>query len=331
MDLLVGLNPYGLTYTLGFQGAGTPRANPAPGGWRRFLEIAGEIGARSLELDFKWSLTLSDADRAELHEKLAALRVVPVVSCHPPVGDSVPNGIAFAREIGAKTLRCGLSRVLCGDRALLGPRWPELILQIRRDLKEMAPRAADAGLTLAIEDHQDFGGQELADFATEAGPNVGITFDTGNPLAVGEGVLEFARTVAPLVRHIHLKDYHAQWTDEGYRLVRSAIGDGCVPFKALIATLAEHGAPATLTASLEPGALESRHIRLFTPSWWEGYPDRAARDLAPALSLARCARLPEDADARTPWEKGEEGPILLNYEIEQIRRSAANMRALGWL
>ncbi len=29
MTLTVGLNPYGLTYTVGLQGIGTPRANPA--------------------------------------------------------------------------------------------------------------------------------------------------------------------------------------------------------------------------------------------------------------------------------------------------------------
>lgn len=329
MELLVGLNPYGLTYNLGFQGIDTPRVNPNPGGWRRFLEIAEAIGVRSLELDIRWYRSMGEAEREELKEQVKRLGVTPVVSCHPPVSASVPDGIAFASFIGAKTLRCGLSRVLCGDRALLGPQWPELVERIRQDLKEMASRAADAGLTLAIEDHQDFGSQELVDFATEAGPNVGITFDTGNSMAVGEEVLAFTRKIAPLVRHVHLKDYNAQWTDEGYRLVRCAIGDGFVPLQELVAILGEHH--TTLTASLEPGALESRHIRLFTPAWWEGYKERPARDLGPCLALARKKRLPDDADGRTPWERGIDGQELADYERNQINKSAANMRALGWL
>ena len=37
-------------------------------------------------------------------------------------------------------------------------------------------------------------------------------------------------TIAPHVRYLHLKDYRVQFTDEGYRLVRCAIGDGAVPF-----------------------------------------------------------------------------------------------------
>ena len=68
-------------------------------------------------------------------------------------------------------------------------------------------------------------------------------------------------------RHVHLKDYRVQLTDEGFRLVRCAIGDGAVPFPEMVAILAEHH--ETLPAVLEPGALEARHVRLFTPDWWQ--------------------------------------------------------------
>ena len=46
------------------------------------------------------------------------------------------------------------------------------------------------------------------------------------------------------------------------------------------------------------------------------------------LAAARVNRLPDDADYRTPWEQGEDG-ALVDYELAMIRRSAANMRALG--
>ena len=62
------------------------------------------------------------------------------------------------------------------------------------------------------------------------GPGVGIIFDTGNTFPVAEAPLDFTRVIAPHVRHVHLKDYRVQFTDEGYRLVRCAIGDGAVPF-----------------------------------------------------------------------------------------------------
>ena len=79
---------------------------------------------------------------------------------------------------------------------------------------------------------------------------------------------------------------------------------------------------------MEPGALEARHIRLFTPGWWTGYPPKTATELAACLKAAQLNRLPGDADYRTPWERQEDG-ALETYELDMIRRSAANMRALG--
>ncbi|MBV8443328.1 MAG: sugar phosphate isomerase/epimerase, partial [Hyphomicrobiales bacterium] len=154
----------------------------------------------------------------------------------------------------------------------------------------------------------------------------GVCLDTGNAFPVAESPLEFARRVAAHVVHVHLKDYRVQFTDEGFRLIRCAIGDGAVPFPAVLDVLAEPG--PRLTAVLEPGALEARHVRWLTPQWWRFYPLKAAPDLAACLAAARVNRLAEDADARTPWECGEDGAIAA-YELVMIRRSADNMRAIG--
>ena len=95
-------------------------------------------------------------------------------------------------------------------------------------LADRGPRAFDEGRVLAIENHQDFGSDELAEFC-ETTRGVGICLDTGNTFPVAEAPLDFTRRIAPHVRHVHLKDYRVQFTDEGYRLVRCAIGDGAVP------------------------------------------------------------------------------------------------------
>jgi hypothetical protein len=43
----------------------------------------------------------------------------------------------------------------------------------------------------------------------------------------------------------------------------------------------------------------------------------------------RTARLWDDIDYRTPWEKEEHAQVLVEYELEQVRRSLANVRAAG--
>jgi 3-oxoisoapionate decarboxylase len=324
--LKTGLNPYGLTYHLGLQGLGTPRANPNGRGLEGFIEIGVELKARTLEIHNAWLERFGAEELRGLGERLMALGMEPVISLGPPL-EGVDSALRAAVGIGAATVRLGLSPVLCGARAEQGEAWNAMIEHARATLREFGPRAADSGVLLAIENHQDFGSQELVDFCTDAKTGVGICLDTGNALAVGEEPLEFARRVAPLLRHVHLKDYTPQWTDEGYRLVRCAIGDGFVPFRQIASIVAEHH--ASLTASLEPGALEARHIRLFRPEWWQGYAPRDASALGPALAAARRARLDDAADYRTPWERQESPDELVRYELAMIRRSAANMRAIG--
>ncbi len=324
--LRVGLNPYGLTYHLGLQGRGTPRANPAAAGLEGFIALATELRAETLEIYDPWLQAMSDAELAGLKDRLDGLGMTPVVSAGLNMMGPMESAFRSAAALGATTIRLGLSPVLCGDRNAFGEKWHALVASIRAALAEWGPRAADAGRVLAIENHQDFTSAELVAFCEEAGPGVGITFDMGNTFPVAEAPLDFTRRIAPFVRHVHLKDYRVQFTEEGYRLVRCAIGDGAVPYPAMIALLAEHH--DSLTAVLEPGALEFRHVRLFTPDWWNGYPPKTARELAACLRAAQVNRLPEDADPRTPWERGEDD-ALEAYELDMIRRSAATMRALG--
>ena len=102
----------------------------------------------------------------------------------------------------------------------------------------------------------------------------------------------------------------------------------CEDYRDIVEILAEHH--ETMLAAIEIGALEARHVRLFTPDWWRGYDPIEAPQLAAALLAAQRHRLPDDADYRTPWERGDDA-ALPEFELAQVRRSAQNLRALGLL
>jgi sugar phosphate isomerase/epimerase len=327
MALRIGLNPYGLAYAVGLQGQGTPRANPSGLGLDGFMRVAEEAGARCLEIHGPWLDGRSSEELARIRDVCADRDMTIVIStglAQVP-GETLEAPIAHARAIGAPLIRLGLSPVLEGSRAAWGAKWPAMVAHARETLIREARRAADAGLRIAIEDHQDFGSEELVSMAEEAGGNVGVVFDTGNPFAVGEDPVAFARRAAHRIRHVHLKDYRAQFTDEGFRLVRCAIGDGAVPFAEIRTVLAPYG---ELTASIEPGALEARHIRLFTPGWWTGYAARDARELGTAIGRLRKTRIGGNEAYQTPWERGAGGAEIIEYELAQVRRSVENMKAL---
>lgn len=320
----MGLNPYGLTYHLGLQASGGPRANPRGTGLEGFISIAAELGAKALEIFDPWLRALGDDELRALRDRLAGLDMTPIVSSGLMMGP-FESALRSASLLDARVIRYGLTTVLCGDRHALGDKWTELVRAVREALADRGPRVHDEGRSLAIENHQDFGSAELVAFCEET-PGVGICLDTGNAFPVAEAPLDFTRRVAPHVRHVHLKDYRAQFTDEGFRLVRCAIGDGAVPLPRMLDILAEHH--SKLTAVLEPGALEARHVRLLRPEWWAGYAPKGAPELAACLASLRVNRLSDDADARTPWERGEDEAIEA-YELAMIQRSAENMRAIG--
>ena len=251
--------------------------------------------------------------------------MTPIVSSGLMMGP-FESALRSARILDAKVIRYGLTTVLCGDRHALGDKWKELVAEVRAALADRGPRAADEGRMLAIENHQDFGSDELVAFC-EATRGVGICLDTGNTFPVAEAPLDFTARVAPHVRHVHLKDYRVQFTDEGYRLVRCAIGDGAVPFAAMLDMLAAHQAEAGRGARARRARGAPRAASC-GPNGGASMPPKRAPALAACLAAARVNRLADDADYRTPWERGEDDAIA-DYELAMIRRSAANMRALG--
>ena len=345
----IGLNPYGFTHTVGLQAFGTPRANPEGTGLRGFIRIAADVGAKCLEFDGRWLAPLNDVELAELCEELPPVpRLCSYWLQHVP-GETLEEAIRATRAIGGTVIRLHLTPVLEGARARQGQKWEQMLRHARLTLNREARKAADAGLTVAIENHQDLGSEELLAFAEEAGTNVGIALDTGNPFAVAEDPVAFARRVAPRVQHVHLKDYVSQFTPEGFRLIRCPIGDGCVPLQEIADEIfrlkaeatknsfvasgfsRKDGADAVLTASIEVGALDVRHVRIFAPDWWEGYPARPATELRTALERLKIKRLNDNAEYRTPWEMQQPTPAIVDYEMAQLWKSVENLRALGWM
>src|SRR6478672_1808296 len=179
----IGLNPYGFSHTVGLQAFGTPRANPDGSGLGGFVRIASDIGAQCLEFDGRWLAPLSNDDLGRLAGELPDVPRLCSYWLQHTSGETLDEAIRATRAIGGGTIRMHLTPVLEGARAKQGARWQQMIDHARATLNREARKAADAGLQIALENHQDFGSDELMALAEEAGPNVGIAMDTGNPFA----------------------------------------------------------------------------------------------------------------------------------------------------
>ncbi len=76
-----------------------------------------------------------------------------------------------------------------------------------RDLRAAAPVAADLGVAIVLENHEEFTGREIREIVEAVDhPSVAALYDFGNSMMVMEDPLEAAKAMAPFVRTVHVKD-----------------------------------------------------------------------------------------------------------------------------
>jgi sugar phosphate isomerase/epimerase len=316
----IGLSVYGTVFTMGIHSSSTrPRITPV-----QLMEQALKYHLRGVEMpvslmDGEDIATVAQyANEHNLFISLAASGTDLAI---------LKNAIQLASQLGVEEVRTVVGGAkIGGDRRQMAGRWQSFMQEVLPKLREATTLAERAGVNLAVENHQDLASEELLWLCESiASPHFGITLDTGNPLATAEEPVDFAQRVAPFVKNIHLKDYYIYLSEEGYRLVRSPLGQGVVNFPALFAIFADACPNATMAVEL--GALEARHIRILTDDYWNEYPPRSAKQLATVLRFALDnARLV--GNWRTPYERDEPQEAILTYEKQQLAASLAYLASL---
>ena len=324
--LPVGLAAYGLGYLAGFAGAGTARACADPLNAYRLMDLATTHSLSGVEFPPVWGLGNLEPDTLAHARAYADERGLFIVVDGGVVNvEELHALIPAATALGAKTVRVTASAIHCGDRRQVRDTWPAYLREITGRLREVRGLAEDAGVSIAIENHQDLTTEEMVAICQELdSPAIGVNLDAINPLAVVEDPLVGAARVAPYLKNVHLKDYYIYSTPQGYRLVRSAIGAGVLDVQGLFDLLAREAPRATV--SIELGALEARHVRFLEDDFWPGYPPRQASEILPVLRLRESRTRPPREDWRTPWERGEQGTALAAYELDEIEQSVEYLR-----
>ena len=136
----------------------------------------------------------------------------------------VPIGLAGA-------LTEGSARVCqwMGMPAANGGLWGTTLADVRRI-------TAETGLQFNYENHPEKSLQQIVDRIEGGGPGIGLCVDTGWLGTQGIDAVAAVRALAPLVRHVHLKDVRAPGAHD-----TCPLGQGCVPIRGVIAALRETG------------------------------------------------------------------------------------------
>jgi 3-oxoisoapionate decarboxylase len=317
----LGLAVYGTVFSMGLNPA-SPRAPITP---FQVLERAQELGLAGIELPVRM---VRPEDVSAIAHAARERQLFLSMAFDGFAADRLRPALELAASLGAESVRTvvGGARLGGDRRPLAGGQWQPFLRSALAGLQEAAHVAEQVGVDLAVENHQDLASEELLWLCeTINSPHFGITLDTGSVLATAEEPLDFTTRVARYVKNVHIKDYRLYLTEEGYRLVRCPIGQGVVDFPALFAILAAQS--PNITMSIEIGALEARHARIFADDYWPDYPPRSAAQLAKQLRfvLAHAQTLGE---WRTPFELGAEPEMIIAYEERQLLSSVAYLQML---
>ena len=291
--------------------------------------LAKDQGLRSVEFAAQWLGDCSPEERAVFAETRAGLNLFLDTGGDNYAADIAPlrQAIETAHQTGARAVRTTVSRLLEGNRTEYGAEGMRAYIEaLVQPFKEVMPLAEEYGIPVGIENHQDLCSWELLSLCEKVGsPQLGVTLDVGNALAVGEHPLSFAERILPILKHVHLKDYAVHPTPSGYRLKRCAIGAGVVDWPEIFA-LFDREVPH-VEGCIELGASVARHIRLLEEDWWETFPHRPLPEAIRAIrTLHQAAGDPEDW--RTPHERGESPQARVEYEMAQLEASVAYLKGL---
>jgi sugar phosphate isomerase/epimerase len=218
------------------------------------FETAHGLGVRHLEL---WG---PDWDRPGAVEQVGELQERYGISVHLGfIDDYIGNAgeqptDRFAELVERVCVPLGVDVVgtcspLHGGRWLREPPLDEQLDGLAAALGRLAPVAEGGGVILAIENHADYRGYELAEVLDRVGsPGLGARLDTGNPYTVIEEPLAAAQALARYTVATHVKDQIVE-AEPGNRQVMPGLlalrdcvlGQGHVQFDPILQLLAEQG------------------------------------------------------------------------------------------
>ncbi len=316
-----GLSVYGTTFSMGLHPAsGRPLITP-----QQLMNQALDAGLEGVELPATLLQGIDISTVADYAQQ-RGLFITLAAGGYDPA--KLAEAIELATRLKAATVRTVIGGAkIGGDRRPLTGRWQSFLQEVLEKLRAATRVAEQAGVNLAVENHQDLASEELLWLCESIhSPHFGLTLDTGNPLATAEEPLDFARRVAPYLKNVHLKDYWIYLSEEGYRLVRSPLGQGVINFPALFEIFANSCPDVTM--SIELGALEARHIRVLADDYWPEYPPRSAVQLASVLRTVQANARPV-GDWRTPFEHEEPVEAIISYEQHQLAASLAYIQTLS--
>ena len=243
------------------------------------------------------------------------------------------DGLDIARHAGATVVRCfmGSQRDRFGDKPL------EQLMEVTiRNFKAVRSKALDLGIKIAIENHKDLQAWQARQMIEEAGKDfVGANLDLGNPTYVMEDPMTTLEVLGPYAITTHVRDTCVYEVPEGVAVQWTALGDGSVNFKAIVAKYPQLCPDSSFHLEIITGR-PPELLPYLDASYWKTYRGMTASSFAAFIALAKTGRpfsgrmVIEDAEGQAPAPQFREALVYQQrFDLERSFKYAKEVLGIG--
>ena len=191
--------------------------------------------------------------------------------------------------------------------------WREFVARSKDGIRRMVALAERARLPVAMENHKDWTGEELAALMKEySSEYLGVCLDFGNNLSLLDDPYEVVEALAPYTISTHMKDSRVSMGTNKLLLGDVVLGDGVLDIARILELLRKGGRNPRL--SLEMITRDALEIPVLSTGYWATFPERQGVRLARVIELG--AKRPVEPAALDSMSK----PDRASLEESNIRR-----------
>lgn len=243
------------------------------------------------------------------------------------------QGLEIAHTVGATAMRCVMGSQLdrFGGRPL-----DELMKALVNNFKSVRSKALDLGVKIAIENHKDLQAWQVKRIIEEAGPDlVGSNLDFGNPTYLMENPLTTLEVLGPYAVTTHVRDTAVYEHRKGAAVQWTALGDGSVDFKTIVARYKELCPNASFQLEIITGR-PPEILPYLDPTFWKTFQGMPASSFASFIALAKSGRpfeghmVIEDVEGRAPAPQFHDALVYQQrYDLERSFKYAKEKLGIG--
>jgi len=323
----VGAVAYAFDYALGLFGAYKTRPGEK---WDvfRFVEETRKAGGDVAQIFFSMIDRLDEGAIMRLRARADEIDVRLEVHGGLASRKDFDRTLRQSSALGVRVVGCSFGMLMRPDRIATLDAWDKHTGECRARLRELVDLAEPLGIAIGVENHLDFGTEELRDLVKGIGsPRAGVIFDVGNTLGTLDDPTEAADILGPLTIATHYKDFAIEETERGFRFTMVPLGCGSLRLPEITARLLKH-VPPEVNFSIEMMNGQQFEVNWIEDRFWVPYRDKPAREIAAALRHIRGKAI--DRSEFKPQAEVDRLPHEAHVRLEQdrIARCIAHLRLM---